>query len=337
MVNAKWAWFAVVFVIFSLLVISTQVYATPSSGEMIPAVTPSGDIAMQAELASARAEWEQSAHSDTFDQGVGANTTCAKCKSPKNWDPYAPAAGNELNCSACKRIPGAPRPELEGRIPVAQEEWRNITCEICHQPVGDSYSVSIVFWDKQQGKYVPVESEHELCAKCHEGRHGFEVIEEQTSSPAHTGWECSRCHGSHGNPATCEDCHDPMVGAGVKDHARHEEVSCTACHDAGGLSVWHDSESSSRHIGEIIPVRFAHALTSWPSHNIQLEVRCQRCHHPQQKYSGILAGTVPCTVCHPEGASLFWCVGLPRDQEPPYKNIFDLNLPNPWEAGITKP
>lgn len=282
-----------------------------------PPPTPSpGTPASPEDLAQARHEWEQSAHADTYDAGMGANTTCARCKAPQNWDPLNNAVAESLDCASCKRVPGAPRPELVSGVPVAQSDWQNIGCEICHQPAGDAFTREIAFWNQALGRYEAVASSTELCAKCHEGQHGFRVTEEQDESRAHQGWECTRCHGPHGSPILCTDCHDPSVGKGIEEHSRHTNVDCTACHDAGGLSIWLDQDPASRHYGKYIPLRFAHALTSWPSHNQQLQVRCVRCHHPQSKELPPLAEEISCEVCHPDGAVLFWCEYFPRDTDP---------------------
>ena len=89
-----------------------------------PTTTPTPRVATQEELLTAQTEWELSAHADTFDSGMGANTTCARCKSPMNWDPSQDmAAQAALDCGSCKRIPGAPRPELESGVSVVQDDW----------------------------------------------------------------------------------------------------------------------------------------------------------------------------------------------------------------------
>lgn len=282
-----------------------------------PPATPAGHVATHAELAQAQAEWAQSAHANTYDDGLGANTTCARCKSPLNWDPSQDlAARAALDCGACKRVPGAPRPKLTEGAPVPEAEWHDIECSVCHIPVDGSYYTGVAFWNQASGHYDPVASVAELCAHCHEGQHGFEVVDEQAVSPAHTGWECTACHGSHGTPAACTDCHDPTVGAGAYEHSRHSEVNCTACHDAGGLSIWQDTEPGSRHYLEYIPLRFAHTVTSWPSHNLQTETRCERCHHPRGMYSGSVASEISCDACHPDGAVLFWCEDFTRNPDP---------------------
>ncbi|HKJ27007.1 MAG TPA: cytochrome c3 family protein [Anaerolineales bacterium] len=199
---------------------------------------------------------------------------------------------------------------------MAEMDWHNITCEICHIPVEDSYYTNVSFWDQDRGRYQEVDSVMELCGKCHEGRHGFEVVEEQETSNVHAEMECTECHGAHGHPATCEDCHDPMTGNGASEHIRHENVNCTACHDAGNLSIWYDDEFLSPHYGEYIPRRFAHTLTSWPSHDLQTGVDCVRCHHPQGRYLAVVASKISCEVCHEDGAAIFWCENFPRDLEP---------------------
>ncbi len=314
------------FVIGSILVVGLLLLVSSVNAaqgvQMEPTLTqqPTPDppyVATTAELQEAYIEWSLSQHADTYDLGMGANTTCARCKSPMNWDPNSPALEAAQDCASCKRIPGAPRPELLGGEEVLQNEWKNIGCEICHQPIGDSYRTGISFWDQAGRRYEPVESVGELCAKCHEGQHGFEVVEEQQESPAHNQWECTLCHGAHGAPSACIDCHDLDTASGKVEHEQHPSVNCTACHDHGGLSIWLDAEPASENYGEYIPRKFAHTLTSWPSHNLAKEVDCLRCHHPPSGgEKPVVAKTVSCLACHPEGGVLFWCAYFTRNPDP---------------------
>lgn len=317
MISAKWLWFATVLFISGLLLFSLLFSATQSLGAPLPNATPGGQIATEVELAIAGAEWALSAHADTFDNGMGADTTCARCKSPFNWDPSQNLAQQEaLDCGSCKRIPGAARPNLASGSIVKQTDWQNIACNVCHIPVGESYYTGIAFWNQAAGSYQAIEDTMELCGQCHEGQHGFEVVEEQETSQVHTDMQCTDCHGAHGSPSACQDCHDPTLGPGAVEHLRHGMVNCTACHDAGNLSIWYESDLSSPHYGEYITRRFAHTLTSWPSHNLQLQTRCERCHHPQGEYGAVVASNVSCTTCHPDGAALFWCENFPRNLDP---------------------
>ncbi len=307
----------------------------PSAQGAPPVPVPGGHIATDAELQTAQAQWAVSRHASTYDNGLGANTTCASCKSPRNWDPNNTAVEASHDCASCKREPGMPRPDLPGGVAVPKGDWKSITCDVCHQPVGDSYNTAIAYWNQATGAYEPIGSSTELCGKCHEGLHGFEAIFEQASSQAHKGWDCTRCHGSHGQSVKCTDCHDATTGKGAPTHANHPRVDCTACHDAGGLGIWQDPYPESRRYGLYYPVRFGHALRSWPSHNLQTAVDCRRCHHPQgdpmpklpssgQAEAPIpvvqpaLASRVGCAEpgCHADGASFEWCPAFPRDPAP---------------------
>jgi hypothetical protein len=308
--------FLVPILILVLFILAGSVSAAPKFLDPTPQATPSGRVATEDELKKAEAEWLLSSHSETYDDGLGANTTCARCKSPMNWDPNAESMMASLDCYSCKREPGEERPLLEGGERVSEEEWKDITCDICHIPVGESFSVEIAYWNQAISGYEVVGSVMELCAKCHEGIHGFEVVEEQHVSPAHTGWECTKCHGAHGSPSSCEDCHDPKNSAGTFEHERHQRVNCTACHDAGNLTIMLDEEPGSKHFDKFIPVRFAHTLTSWPSHNLSTEISCKRCHHPTMIGDPAVDPVTPCKACHPDGVMWTWCVNFDRDPDP---------------------
>ncbi len=314
-------------IVLSALASGGIVSATPPPAAVTLAAptaapTRAPHVATTEELRTAQAQWMRARHANTFDNGMGANTTCAQCKSPHNWDPNAPAAEAAHDCSLCKREPGKPRPQLQGGVPVAQTEWKSIACDVCHQPVGNSYSTALAFWNQSAQQYESVSSSNALCEKCHTGAHGFEVIYEQSASPAHRGWECTRCHGSHNTPVKCTDCHDPTQGRGVAAHAQHSNVGCTTCHDAGGLTIWQDPYPESRFYQTYMPQRMAHDLRSWPSHNLQTTVDCRRCHHPQGTLQTTVASQVRCDnqACHPEGAVFNWCPVFPRGEVPKVSN-----------------
>lgn len=308
----------IVVIIIGLFLAAGTVTAAPSfaSTSSTPEATESPRVATEEELQLAYAEWSASRHADTYDDGIGANTTCARCKSPLNWDPENKAQEEALDCYSCKREPGEARPDLTGSELVEQVDWMSIGCEVCHQPIGTSYAVEISFWDQANRTYISVEDTNELCAKCHEGLHGFEVMGEQEASPAHNQWECTQCHGVHGAPSDCTDCHDPQTGAGAPEHARHPSVNCTACHDAGKLGIWLEDDPTSKHYMQFVSIRFAHTMTAWPSHNLSTEVDCVRCHHPGNTEKPVIAQDVSCEDCHIDGAVLFWCEYFDQDGDP---------------------
>ena len=310
---------AVTSIVTSILILVTNIPIAPLQQLSSPSPTPSGHVATPEEIAAASIEWASSAHKDTYDGGLGADTTCARCKSPRNWDPTQDFAAIEaLDCYSCKRIPGAERPNLDQGVTITPTEWLSIPCDICHIPQGNSYDTGIAYWNQALGQYEPVESKMELCAKCHEGQHGFEVVEEQKASIIHTSLDCTDCHGNHGGSSACVDCHDPATGSGALEHAQHTNVNCTACHDRSGLSIWFDQEPDSRHFGEYVTRRFAHTLTSWPSHNLSTEVNCLKCHHLRDSNTPATVPDINCRVCHvhADGAVQFWCTDFPRDPSP---------------------
>jgi len=141
----RWGFLSVILLLLLILfAFLATVSAAPSLAAPNPVSTPIGRIASEDELSAAYAEWEVSGHAETYDNGIGANTTCAHCKSPMNWDPSQELAAKEaLNCGACKRVPGAARPDLETGVAIPASEWIGIPCEVCHIPVGDSYYVDI--------------------------------------------------------------------------------------------------------------------------------------------------------------------------------------------------
>ena len=315
----RWGLMAVVLLIAGLFGVTAHVSAIYPYQTSEPIPTPTEHTASEAELAAAQAEWSESAHADTFDNGMGADTTCARCKSPLNWDPTQEAAAQQaLDCGSCKRVPGEERPLLSEGTQIPQAQWQNITCEVCHIPVGDSFDTGIAFWNQRLGRYEPVATTTELCAKCHEGQHGFEVVEEQEESLAHEQMACTECHGSHGAASSCTDCHDPADGSGAFEHGRHPSVNCTACHDDGNLSIWKDPDSGSPHYASYVTRRFAHTLTSWPSHNLSSNVKCQRCHHPASDRRAAIVDYVGCDECHEHayGAVSEWCIFFDRDANP---------------------
>jgi hypothetical protein len=309
----------ILLLIFMSAAAAFSVAAALPMGTQFPVATPSGQIATEAELAAAYEEWRQTEHAQTYDQGMGANTTCARCKSPLNWDPGQAAAQEmAVDCGSCKRVPGAPRPELSGGVIVPEAEWRHITCAVCHVPVEDSYDTAPAFWNQATNRYEPVTDSTALCAHCHEGQHGFEVVEEQDASSVHQGMACTDCHGAHGQKVQCEECHDPTIGSGARQHEQHSTVHCSACHDAGALSIWQDPDPMSTYHEQYITRRFAHTLTSWPSHNLSSNVDCLRCHHPQGNREAAVAQNLSCTICHEHeyGAVSEWCNYFHRDPAP---------------------
>jgi len=220
--------------------------------------------------------WVNSEHANTFvvsDQGE--NNTCARCHDRYNYIPSIEDIPE--SCYSCKFEVGDPPPYI------AEENWKHVDCFICHEVKKKEVQPEIAWLEFALiEEYGGVSSTTELCQKCHLAGdipgHTSVIV-----SGDHPDYSCTECHSPHDLSASCSstDCHEdtfqptnPIPGHD-EDHA---QVSCSACHDAGGLEIgyvedlgiWttlHTTEKSDE------PKPFT-------SHNIVLESPCQRCHFP---------------------------------------------------------
>ncbi len=174
-----------------------------------PSVKKTPHVATADELRVAQAQLERTRHANTYDNGLGANSTCALCKAPRNYDLNPAAMESAEDCAACKRQPGQPRPNRDPSIPVARQDWKSIGRDVCHQPVGSSYSTAISYWNPTLGQYEVD------CTACHDVGHLAVWKDPNPSSryygrwmpqpmahdlrswPSHNlevGVDCTRCH-----------------------------------------------------------------------------------------------------------------------------------------------
>jgi len=120
-------------------------------------------------------QWEESAHGNSYDNGSGANTYCASCKSPM------------------VAVPGAERPG----VPIDQAVWQDVTCSACHPPhdLRVQWGTPIGTYDVANAEWSPVYDSNELCVFCHTGSHhardfkgfGQSMYDKQ-------GVKCNDCH-----------------------------------------------------------------------------------------------------------------------------------------------
>lgn len=258
--------------------------------------------------------WQTSPHANTYDLGKGPNTYCARCHSPRNWDPQA-IIDPPPNCVSCKfSFEASPRLAQNNPL-VPQEEWQNIRCNTCHEVTDGIASNAVVWWNQATNQYEPVDDSRALCGKCHTDT---ETLRHQRTLglKAHADFTCTTCHDAHNTTASCgqSECHSEIVQntgfvsapatppgghpeqitgfcGGPACHATatqvaggeqmihgsvHAMVTCVACHDAGGLEVG----------------PFENIWTTWrttellgranrepyQSHTLQKQVDCARCH-----------------------------------------------------------
>jgi hypothetical protein len=257
--------------------------------------TPPYVVATSSKVPEKWTLWSESAHASTGGTASVANTYCAECHSPLNWNPQA---------------------TRDTAVPVLAGEWMNIPCEVCHEASGTgSLLASISWWDPTTDQNQPVADSTELCEKCHRDTVDFHYKVNLDDS-VHSGFGCMTCHEPHSTAASCTNsgCHDqirpesslppgtPTGGVhpnntafcgGANCHpaatqaalsntsihsAMHASVSCIACHDSSGLDVapffdlgtWMPFQILEKDgVPTKVPVR---------SHAIHRTVDCTRCH-----------------------------------------------------------
>jgi hypothetical protein len=223
-------------------------------------------------------KWEAGGHADTFvADDNGMNATCARCHAPLSWVPV----GDEIPASWASS-------EIDIGLPVetiAESEWTAVECKICHREGEDEISGDIAWLEiAPLGEYSEVASAAELCEKCHlaDAIEGHLSIVVQGS---HLDFVCTDCHDPHDNTATCSGsgCHEAFTAEckTLDGHTRpHSDSACGACHDAGGLEIDWDGERGMWQT--FLPPEISSEDEARPfvSHNLSLEVPCERCHEP---------------------------------------------------------
>ena len=230
-------------------------------------------------VTAVRQAWQSSPHANTFDEGKGPNTYCARCHSPQNWDPAAKIDAPP-NCVSCK-FSFDPAPRIaKGNPPVAHADWKDVGCADCHATANGVVSSQIAWTDKVTGKSVQVASATLLCEKCHTDtdtiKHKIDL-----GTSAHKGFTCVSCHDPHSTVASCstQACHPtntPTFKAIAGHDDAHKNVSCEACHDASGAKIGTDK-------GTFVTLKSSELLgrtttAPVPSHNLARAVDCARCH-----------------------------------------------------------
>jgi hypothetical protein len=231
--------------------------------------------------------WRQSPHAATYALNKGPNTYCARCHSPRNWDPRA-TVDPPPDCVSCKFDFEAQPRLAQGNPLVAAGDWASIGCDVCHLTVDGQTTADLAWLNTATGQYEPVADATALCGHCHADT---EVLRHRRDlgGQAHSAFTCAACHDAHSTQASCTaaDCH---AGAGLSatpvpghDDA-HVSVACVGCHDAGTLAVapvedsglwitWRTTELLGRSQSE-----------PYQSHNLQRAVDCQRCHYPDNPW-----------------------------------------------------
>jgi hypothetical protein len=227
---------------------------------------------------SVEALWQEGPHADTFVVAEdNTNNSCTQCHSPMNWNPTSENQPVKWTASQIDISPPTPL--------IDEVEWNNVSCNVCHPGEKDQIRGEFAWLENAPtDEYSEVDSSTVLCQKCHlagevEGHHSLDV------EGSHSEFLCTDCHDAHSTAATCSSagCHEPFTAEceSIETHDKpHAEVTCSACHDNGEPQIkwneefqaWDTFRLSSR--GN--PVEYE----PYTSHNLTLEVDCDRCHAP---------------------------------------------------------
>ncbi len=224
-----------------------------------------------------RQAWESGKHASTYVIEEDKNNDCARCHSPLSWIPTSPE-DMPATCASCKFTIKTPKP-------VAKADWRNIGCEQCHKVEKEVLTKQVAWlntaigqFDTTADPYEPVQSNTELCAKCHRG--GYEIA---LGTRAHAGKGCTDCHNAHSTKANCANCHPALKEAAGHDKA-HAAVNCVACHDASGLKVGPTQDKKTWLTFRPADPRGKPGDSPYVSHDLQRKVDCARCHFPNNPW-----------------------------------------------------
>jgi hypothetical protein len=223
--------------------------------------------------------WESSAHAHTYVVNkAGENSACTKCHSPTNFIPTVDEVPE--SCFICKFELSEPPPLT------AQDIWDGIQCKICHEPGKKGVIPAEISWLEVPilEEYAEVDSSSELCLKCHVQVDLPGHKPQVDLANAHADMVCTDCHNAHDLQASCSasGCHDDVLASGnsIAGHdTDHQNVSCIACHQAGGIpNGMDDSSGQWLPLIQIKAVDGSNQLIPYASHNIVTDSACETCH-----------------------------------------------------------
>jgi hypothetical protein len=254
--------------------------ATPT---LEPTATP-----VPAEVLEIQAKLKDGPHGIGYDLSHGPNTYCSRCHSPENWDPAA-RVDPPPNCVSCK-FPNEPEPRLAVSNPlIPVEEWKGISCEVCHVVRDNEVQAQIAWLDVQTGYHNTVASSTELCGKCHADT---ETLRHQRNlgEGAHADFTCTQCHEPHSVAAGCSttDCHPALADPAFShpgSEPEHAAVKCVACHDASGLEAGPLEEEAVWVVFRETQLLGRSSKSPYQSHTLDKQVDCARCHYPSNPWN----------------------------------------------------
>ncbi len=255
---------------------------------------------------------------------IGDPPGCVSCKFPNEPEPRIAVSNplvpeeewQSIDCQVCHRVEeGIVDPEPAWLdIPTGYYESIASTtalCEECHRDTETLRHGREVSGSAHDGfECTDCHNAHDLTASCTGGGcHIGIAIPIPAVLPEHKDQvnteECTGCHGSvpdiHMNileetPVFCMECHGHLMGSGERAALRlghgsmHEKLACVTCHDGSDLQVGPVEGGSPGEQETWITFRSTQLLgrsstEPYISHNILLNVNCQRCHFPDNPWA----------------------------------------------------
>jgi hypothetical protein len=164
-------------------------------------------------------------------------------------------------------------------------EAAGVACAVCHPVQGEGVSGQVAWLeDPAGGTYVEVAAPEEVCARCHSNP-DLEGHIPVLLGGAHAQKACTDCHDPHDASASCtgSGCHQPFQAEcePISTHDRpHASVSCLGCHASGEHAIGWDEGRGLWVTMVEIEVAGEPKVVPFSSHEVSLEVDCDRCHTP---------------------------------------------------------
>ena len=153
-------------VIISLLAVLLLAACSSPAPDPAP-VAPPIEVEKPVDTTAATADWQASEHNNMeFLMATGTNSYCARCHSPRNWDPDALKSGPAGGCFNHHGPGAAPgwNTKTLGNEAILEEDLAVIDCGICHD---GGTGPDIAIWNNVSKGYDAVATADELCQKCH--------------------------------------------------------------------------------------------------------------------------------------------------------------------------
>jgi len=225
-----------------------------------------------------QAVWKVSPHADAYVVAVdNMNSSCARCHAPLDWAPTAKDIPANWTANKVEVAPAS--------VLITELEWTHVDCKVCHNTEVDQITGDFVWLEIAPLEiYSEVETSTELCQKCHL-TNKLEGHQSLMLEGNHRDFLCTDCHDAHTTTATCSSsgCHEPFANEceSIETHDKpHSEVTCSACHAGGDPRIdWNEDVGAW---DTFVPVgdEMDDEFKPFTSHNILLEVDCDRCHEP---------------------------------------------------------